>query len=51
MLSSSTELNAMWTIYEHTLRHAAALRDAGTVQLVDADVLTALAQAAVASPQ
>ncbi|MBC7984537.1 MAG: hypothetical protein H7Y02_11855 [Candidatus Obscuribacterales bacterium] len=45
-LLSATEQNAMWTLYDQAVRHAAALRDAGRVQLVDADDLIALASVA-----
>jgi hypothetical protein len=45
-LLSAEEQTAMWTLYETTVRHAAALRDAGSIQLADADDLIALAEAA-----
>jgi hypothetical protein len=45
-LLTSDEQTAMWTLYEATVRHAAALRTAGSIQLVDADDLIALAIAA-----
>jgi hypothetical protein len=45
-LLSLDDQAAMWTLYEITVRHAAALRDAGSIQLVDADDLIELSEAA-----
>jgi hypothetical protein len=45
-LLTQQDQDAMWALYEATVRHAAALRTAGSIQLVDADDLIAMAEAA-----